>query len=714
MDASIQHRYNRRINLDRNFCFAHTVTTMAIRRSILLLIGFSVLTFLSLLAGDANAQLSKFGKSTKGSGLSRSLGGASPFSSADVNNPVAVKAEFKVHPESRTGLIQVTAQIADGWHINSVTQTGGPIATKISLGKTTAATLAGNFEPDQKPHEVDDGVLDVPRQEHTGTVTWTAPLRFSKGSSPKDLSIPVAFFYQACEKSCLPPKTVNVTAKYGGELQQPPAIKAMESAAGKAMAAEKRAAEKVVTAKIIEPRDSPEDIAQMAKLYDAKAKINYVPLHEKGETTLLTALFGAFVGGFLLNLMPCVFPVLGIKVMGFVQQAGSDPKKIRLHGLAFTAGLVVSMWALAGFILFVKLSLGQNVNWGQQMGSPYFVVGIIVLLFLMGLNMAGVFEFGTSMTRLGGTVQNKKGYGASFLSGVLTTLIATPCSGPFLGAAMGYTLAQPPAVAMLLFTVLALGIALPYLVLSMSPSLINALPKPGAWMETFKVTMAFLIFAAVAWFMKTFGGQTGVEGLSWLLMALVVIGMAAYFYGHWTQLHFAAKTRYLWGMTLPLLIAMVGGWMALSAAGNANYSVDHGEFRAWTPGIVEYQTSQENRAVLVDYTAEWCPTCQVNEKRVFSNEFVKSKLAELGVVLVAADMTDMDEAEDVVADLARADRFTISTYLVYPANYPEEPAILLEELISPNDVLQALDRIAPQQETDQANGQSQANETKLR
>ena len=146
--------------------------------------------------------------------------------------------------------------------------------------------------------------------------------------------------------------------------------------------------------------------------------------------------------------------VLGIKVMGFVQQAGSDPKKIRLHGLAFTAGLVVSMWALAGFILFVKLSLGQNVNWGQQMGSPYFVAAIIVLLFLMGLNMAGVFEFGTSMTRLGGTVQNKKGYGASFLSGVLTTLIATPCSGPFLGAAMGYTLAQPPAVAMLLFTCL--------------------------------------------------------------------------------------------------------------------------------------------------------------------------------------------------------------------------------------------------------------------
>ena len=400
--------------------------------------------------------------------------------------------------------------------------------------------------------------------------------------------------------------------------------------------------------------------------------------------------------------------------MGFVQQAGSDPKKIRLHGIVFTAGLVVSMWALAGFILFVKLSMGENVNWGQQMGSPYFVAAIIVLLFLMGLNMAGVFEFGSSMTRLGGTVQNKKGYGGSFLSGILTTLIATPCSGPFLGAAMGYTLAQPPATAMLLFTVLALGIAVPYLVLSMSPSLINALPKPGAWMETFKVTMAFLIFAAVAWFMKTFGGQTGVEGLSWLVMALVVIGMAAYFYGHWTQFQFPAKTRYIWGMFFPLLIASVGGWMVFSAANNVNSSVDHGEFRAWTPGIVEYQTSKENRPVLVDYTAEWCPTCQVNEKRVFSNELVKKKLKELGVMLVAADMTVDEESEDVVADLFRADRVTISTYLVYPANYPESPAILLEEWISPDDVLKALDRIAPQKSTEQASGRAKTGKTALR
>lgn len=380
-------------------------------------------------------------------------------------------------------------------------QQGGPIATKISLGETDAVTLAGKFEPDVEPHEVDDGAFDVARQEHTGRVTWSAPVRFLENTTIADLSIPVKFFYQACAESCLPPKTEQVTAEYVGELSKAPAVEAAEFAEGEAIATQEKheglkqnSSGKGAEAKTTVAHDTPEDLAEMANLYNVNSKINYVPLHVKAETTLVTALFGAFVGGFLLNLMPCVFPVLGIKVMGFVEQAGSDPKKIRLHGIVFAAGLTVSMWALAGFILFVKLSMGQNVNWGQQMGSPYFVAAIIVLLFLMGLNMAGVFEFGGSMTRLGG----------------------------------------------------------------------------------------------------------------------------------------------------------------------------------------------------------WCATCRVNEKRVFSNELVRNRLREMGVVLVAADMTVTEGAEAVKADLARADRVTISTYLVYPANYPESPAILLEELISPDDVLVALDRIRKQ------------------
>lgn len=350
--------------------------------------------------------------------------------------------------------------------------------------------------------------------------------------------------------------------------------------------------------------DSPEAIAEMAKLYDPSTKINFVTLGKQVETTLWTALFGAFVGGILLNLMPCVFPVLGLKVMGFVEQAGNDSKKIRLHGLAFTAGLVAAMWVLAGIILFLKLSLGREVNWGQQMGNSYFVGAIIILLFVLGLNMAGVFEMGTSLTSAGQKIQ-KKGYSGSFFSGILTTLIATPCSGPFLGAAMSYTLAQPAGIALFLFTIFALGIAFPYLLLSFFPALINKLPRPGAWMETFKVTMSFALFATVAFFMKTFGAQTGVDGLGLLLMGLVILGLALYFFGRWTLPHLKASKRLWQGKVLPLAIAGGGLYLAVSAMRlePPQTALAHG-WESWHPGKVEMSRSK-NRIVWVDYTADW-------------------------------------------------------------------------------------------------------------
>lgn len=372
--------------------------------------------------------------------------------------------------------------------------------------------------------------------------------------------------------------------------------------------------------------DSPEEIAKMAALYDADSKINYLTKSElkansletaptelvrDKKTTLSSAIGLIFLGGILLNLMPCVFPVLGLKVMGFVEQAGSDPKKIRLHGIAFTLGLVVSMWALAGIVLTLKLAFGRNVSWGaEQMGNPYFVGSIIVLLFLMGLNMAGVFEIGTSLTRVGGGVQSKKGYTSSFLSGVLTTLIATPCSGPFLSAAMTFTLSQTPPIAMFLFTVFALGIAFPYLALAFFPALINKLPRPGAWMHTFKVTMAFALFATVAFFMQSFGVQTGVEGLSWLVMALVVLGLAAFFYGTWSPAYVKPNKRFWFGWVMPALIAGLGLWMTYDATRYVNasskvYNAGGLAWQEWNPGKIEYMLNKKPSIVWVDYTASW-------------------------------------------------------------------------------------------------------------
>lgn len=370
-------------------------------------------------------------------------------------------------------------------------------------------------------------------------------------------------------------------------------------------------------------QDTPEQIAAMAKLYNVDEKIKYLryaemdanPIGSGGtssgdNTTFGTALIGAFLGGMLLNLMPCVFPVLGLKVMGFVAQAGSEPAKIRMHGLAFGLGLVVSMWVLAGIIMTLRNAFGHDINWGGQMGNPYFVGFIIVLLFVLGLNMAGVFEIGTSLSGVGGG--QKKGYSGSFMSGVLTTLIATPCSGPFLGVAMSYTMAQTTVIAMFLFTIFALGIAMPYLVLAFFPKLIGLLPKPGPWMDTFKVTMAFALFATVAFFMQAFGGQTGASGLSWMVMALVVIGLACFFYGTWSEGERGSGTkRVALGFLMPAVIAMAGLWMSYDACSQqplaiaSAHSTGDLNWQQWNPGKVEHSLASKGKTIWVDYTADW-------------------------------------------------------------------------------------------------------------
>ena len=369
--------------------------------------------------------------------------------------------------------------------------------------------------------------------------------------------------------------------------------------------------------------DTPEQIEAMAKLYKVDEKIKYLdaadmeanPIGSGGvsgekQTSLGIALLFAFLGGAILNLMPCVFPVLGIKVMGFVKQGGENAAKVRMHGLAFAAGLVVSMWVLAGALLILKNVFDQNIIWGEQMSNPYFVGGIIVLLFLLGLNMAGVFEVGTSMSSVGSNVSNKGGYGGSFFSGVLTTLIATPCSGPFLGTAMTYALSQSGVISMLMFTVFGLGIALPYVLLSFFPPLIKRLPKPGPWMETFKVTMAFALFATVAFFMQTFGSQTGVQGVNYMLMGLVVIGLAAYFYGSFGEGHIAAGKRWAFGYLMPSLIAAAGFWVVYNGTLQAAVQTDAVSNEGtipwvnWNPGKVQ-DSINKKRIVWVDYTADW-------------------------------------------------------------------------------------------------------------
>lgn len=637
------------------------------------------------------------------------LVGQFPLRSSGKNEPepVTFKASFATFAGGRTGLLSIDTTLAPHFHIYSLTQPpGGPLPTRIKVPSAPKFRLLDSFKEDRAPEVLDpDPVFGSRVEQHSLAVTFFAPIELAEGVDPQQLTIDLTIDGQQCnDQGCLPFKK-SLQAKYTGNVDVPAGldIEGLLAKAGpwstEAPATPNKPTETAVPAAggtgEAPPKSGAESTEAFAKLYDPNSKIHYVTLRETSATySFWPAVFGMLIGGLLLNLMPCVFPVLGLKVLGFVELGGSDPRRVALHGLAFTLGVIVSMWILAGVILSIKFSLGNEVNWGQQMGNPYFVGGIIILMFVLGLNLAGVFEMGMFMTRLGSSGGKQKGYAGSFFAGVLTTFVATPCSGPFLGAAMSYTLSQESAVAFTLFTVFAIGIALPYLVLSLFPNMIRALPRPGAWMETFKQLMSFALFATAAFFFRSFAKQTGTEGAWWLTMALCVIALGLYFYGRWSLGHVSGLKRFLWGTVTPILLCGAGIWMYLDAARFTNEhrsaeKIGGLPWDAWVPGIVEHRLAQ-GKMVWVDYTADWCLTCKLNEKRIFSNSAVIDKVKQLGVQMVLVDMTAQEQEK--TDDLSRADRKIIPVNLIYPADYPKRPAILLEEMISPEQVLEALER----------------------
>ncbi|MGC6565506.1 MAG: cytochrome c biogenesis protein CcdA [Akkermansiaceae bacterium] len=344
---------------------------------------------------------------------------------------------------------------------------------------------------------------------------------------------------------------------------------------------------------------SEDDMEKGRKLYDVDARPETVLLGgaKEKKVTFLSSLGLVFIGGLILNLMPCVFPVLGLKIMGFVAQAGEDEKKIKFHGMIFTLGLLVTMWILASVIIALEL------DWGQQLQDPVFLGTMIIIFFLMGLNLFGLFEIGTSLTGVGGELQAKKGYSGSFFSGVLTTLVATPCSGPFLGAVMAFALSQDnKAVQFAIFTVFALGIAFPYLVLSFFPALIKKLPRPGAWMETFKQVMAFFVLATAVFFMKSFVKLIGDSHFNSFLFALCLIGLGVYIYGRFFTPAVAKKKRLVVGLGLAGLLTFSGiGWSYSVFKAEQEYDLAWNE---WYPGIMEVNRSKK-RIIWLDYTADW-------------------------------------------------------------------------------------------------------------
>ncbi|MFH1067498.1 MAG: protein-disulfide reductase DsbD domain-containing protein [bacterium] len=395
---------------------------------------------------------------------------------------------------------------------------------------------------------------------------------------------------------------------------------------------------------------------------------------------LLGYILFAFLGGLILNLMPCVFPVLSIKILGFINQSGNDARALRRHGLIFALGVLVSFWILAAILLALRAG-GQELGWGFQLQSPRFVAFIALLFFLLSLNLLGVFEIGSSLIRLT-SVTKLTGFADSFLSGVLAAVVATPCTAPFMGVALAFALAQPPLVSFAVFTALGGGLAAPYVILSCSPALLRFIPKPGAWMESFKQAMAFPLLAAVAWLVNVLGLQTGTRGVALFLLVLLLAALAAWIYGRWSAPHRSAKTR-----VFAVVIAACVLAVSLLFAWNTNRPADAVKWETFSPERLE-ELKKQGKPVFIDFTAAWCATCQVNEITALNSEKVQRKFKERGVVLLKADWTNHDPV--VTRALASYGRSSVPFYVLYGTN-PAFPPQILPELLTPSIVLKALE-----------------------
>ena len=398
---------------------------------------------------------------------------------------------------------------------------------------------------------------------------------------------------------------------------------------------------------------------------------------------LLGTLALAFVGGLILNLMPCVFPVLGIKILGFVNQAGSDRRKVTLHGLAFTAGVLASFWTLAGILAALR-SGGSQLGWGFQLQSPIFVFILAAVMLVFALSLSGVFEFGLRATGVGANLQSKSGYTGSFFTGILATVVATPCSAPFLAPALGAALALPLIESFAVFTAIAVGLSLPYLLLSIFPQAIKALPRPGMWMETFKQFMAFPLYATVAFMIWVLAGQSSKDGqeytLLYVLLGLTLIALGTWWYGRYNAPG-AKPARARLGLIGGLVLLAAGaalGWPRATAPTDLVWE-------KWSPEAVA-KAQAEGKTAYVDFTARWCFTCQTNKAAVFGSSEVKKWIRDKNVVLLKADWTNQDP--QITAELAKYNRSAVPFNLIYKPSAPEP--VILPELLTPRIVLDAL------------------------
>jgi thiol:disulfide interchange protein DsbD len=426
-----------------------------------------------------------------------------------------------------------------------------------------------------------------------------------------------------------------------------------------------------------------------------------------GLVQLLRYLLFALVGGVILNVMPCVLPVISLKVLGFVSKAEEHPAKILRLGLTFAGGVLVSFVVLALAVIALK-SAGEHIGWGFQFQNPAFVAGLSAVIFVFALSLLGVFEVGatTALIGLGVAAADRKEYADAFFHGILTTVLATPCTAPMLGAAIAFAFSQPAAIILLIFVTVGIGLALPYVLLSAHPAWLAYVPRPGPWMDTFKQGMGFLLLATLVWLLFVFGAQTGSDGLVWLLAFLLVVGFFCWIHGRFLDLTSTNRRLVtIWAISIVGTVWSYQGFLhdvlfpaeeppgMEGAAFTSRSEVTKGGIR-WEPFSVEYldESVESGRTVFIDFTADWCWTCKINEKTVLADREVEDAFRENRVMTLKGDWTRKDP--EITAILQRHNRAGVPFYAVYPAGRPDD-VIVLPEIINKKLVLKSLEEAGP-------------------
>lgn len=406
---------------------------------------------------------------------------------------------------------------------------------------------------------------------------------------------------------------------------------------------------------------------------------------------LATAALFALLGGLILNLMPCVFPVLAMKAASLAGHGGGAHAEARRQGLAFGAGVLVTFLALAGSLIALKAG-GSAIGWGFQLQSPPVVAALALLILAVALNLSGLFEVGASLQGVGSGLAARHGLIGAFFTGALAVVVAAPCTAPFMGPALGWALTQPPLAALVVFLALGVGFAAPFVAVAFAPALLNRLPRPGAWMDVFRKALAFPMYAAAAWLVWVLTLQAGATALARILAAAIVVALAGWLFGAAQRRAAAGKRAFGLGLSaailaLAALAAAIGPGYADPAADGAEKAALDAE--AYTPARLAELRAQ-GRPVLVNYTAAWCVTCQVNDRVALSTRAVAEALKANNAVYLKADWTRKDTA--IAAELALYGRAGVPLYLVYDANGGE--AKVLPSLLTPGLVVKALDAAA--------------------